>query len=351
MALDDFLASLDALAEEAQNAFAAADSPAALEEVRIEYLGAKGGQLKDVQKGLGKVDRADKPAAGKRFNEVKTLVEQAFAKAQQQLDSGTTAKREALDVTVPGKAVRVGHLHPITQTIREMKEIMGRLGFTAVEGPEIEDNWHNFDALNIPLSHPARDPLDNFYLTSDPAGEPASAGGAPPTPLLLRSQTSTVQIRVMENTPPPVRIISLGRVYRPDTADATHYPMFHQIEGLLVDRGVTMADLKSVLRLFCQSYFGDDNSEADKVHVRFRPSFFPFTEPSVEVDMNWEGGWMEMGGAGMVDPNVLRAVGYDPEEVTGFAFGLGVERICMRQHGITDIRALYQNDVRFLEQF
>ncbi|MCH8840461.1 MAG: phenylalanine--tRNA ligase subunit alpha, partial [Planctomycetes bacterium] len=205
----------------------------------------------------------------------------------------------------------------------------------------------------IPLSHPARDPLDNFYLTGlfGLNGEPASAGGESASPLLLRSQTSTVQIRVMENTPPPVRIISLGRVYRPDTADATHYPMFHQIEGLLVDRGVTMADLKSVLRLFCQSYFGDDNSGADKVHVRFRPSFFPFTEPSVEVDMNWEGGWMEMGGAGMVDPNVLRAVGYDPEEVTGFAFGLGVERICMRQHGITDIRALYQNDVRFLEQF
>ena len=173
MALDDFLANLDALAEQAQNAFAAADSPAALEKVRIEYLGAKSGQLREVQKGLGKVDRADKPAAGKRFNEVKTLVEQAFAKAQRQPDSGTTAAQEALDVTVPGKAVRVGHLHPITQTIREMKEIMGRLGFTAVEGPEIEDDWHNFDALNIPLSHPARDPLDNFYLKRDPAGEPA----------------------------------------------------------------------------------------------------------------------------------------------------------------------------------
>jgi phenylalanyl-tRNA synthetase alpha chain len=234
-----------------------------------------------------------------------------------------------------------------------MKEIMGRLGFSAVEGPEIEDEWHNFEALNIPLIHPARDPLDNFYLsvastTNGAATPPAEAG----SPLLLRSQTSTVQIRVMETTAPPVRIISLGRVYRPDTADATHYPMFHQIEGLLVDRGVTMADLKSVLRLFCQSYFGGDND----VHIRFRPSFFPFTEPSVEVDMNWRdskgnSGWMEMGGAGMVDPNVLRAVGYDPEEVTGFAFGLGVERVCMRQHGITDIRALYQNDVRFLEQF
>jgi len=348
VALDDFLASLDALAEQAQNAFAAADSPAALEKVRIEYLGAKAGQLKAVQKGLGRVDKSDKPAAGQRLNEVKKTIENALAENRLRLKQLAEVQVDRLpfDVTVPGKAVRVGHLHPITQTIREMKDIMGRLGFTAVEGPEIEDDWHNFDALNIPLSHPARDPLENFYLNRDPSGEPASAGGDSATPLLLRSQTSTVQIRVMENTPPPVRIISLGRVYRPDTADATHYPMFHQIEGLLVDRGVTMADLKSVLRLFCQSYFG-----GDEVHVRFRPSFFPFTEPSVEVDMNWEGGWMEMGGAGMVDPNVLRAVGYDPEEVTGFAFGLGVERICMRQHGITDIRALYQNDVRFLEQF
>ncbi len=162
---------------------------------------------------------------------------------------------------------------------------------------------------------------------------------------LLRSQTSTVQIRVMEKTPPPVRIISLGRVYRPDDADATHYPMFHQIEGLLVDRGVTMADLKSVLRLFASSFFQDD------VHIRFRPSFFPFTEPSVEVDMSWQGGWIEMGGAGMVDPNVFRAVGYDPEEFTGFAFGLGIERVCMRRHNVTDIREFYKNDVRFLQQF
>jgi phenylalanyl-tRNA synthetase alpha chain len=169
--------------------------------------------------------------------------------------------------------------------------------------------------------------------------------------LLLRSQTSTVQIRVMETTPPPVRIVSLGRVYRPDTADATHYPMFHQIEGLLVDKGVTMADLKSVLRMFCQSYYKREAGHEEEVHIRFRPSFFPFTEPSVEVDINWQGGWMEIGGAGMVDPNVLRAVGYDPDEVTGFAFGMGVERIAMRQHNITDIRDLYTNDVRFLSQF
>ncbi|HCK42637.1 MAG: phenylalanine--tRNA ligase subunit alpha [Planctomycetaceae bacterium] len=353
MALADFLASLDKLVEQAQSAFAAADSEDALEDVRVDFLGAKAGLLRKVQKGLGAVDKSDKPVAGKRFNEVKLSVEAAFEKAQQKLADGGSQAGEAFDVTVPGQPVRIGHLHPITQTICEMKDIMGRLGFTAVEGPEIEDDWHNFEALNIPLSHPARDPLDNFYL--------GVAETSHDSPLLLRSQTSTVQIRVMEaavagsapgEPAPPVRIISLGRVYRPDTADATHYPMFHQIEGLLVDRGVTMADLKSVLRLFCQSYFGGE----EEVHVRFRPSFFPFTEPSVEVDMNWRDAagndcWMEMGGAGMVDPNVLRAVGYDPEEVTGFAFGLGVERICMRQHGITDIRALYQNDVRFLSQF
>lgn len=347
MALAEFLASLDALAAQAQSDFTSADDTAALETARVAYLGAKAGKLRDAQKGLGAVAGPDKPAAGKKFNEAKTAIEAAFTAAQERLGSGKAVAVKAFDVTLPGRPRRLGHLHPITQTIRSMKEIMGRLGFSAVEGPEIEDEWHNFEALNIPLIHPARDPLDNFYLSvaANSSGEPASAGGD--APLLLRSQTSTVQIRVMESTPPPVRIISLGRVYRPDTADATHYPMFHQIEGLLVDRGVTMADLKSVLRLFCQSYFGGH----DDVHIRFRPSFFPFTEPSVEVDMNWQGGWMEMGGAGMVDPNVLRAVGYDPEEVTGFAFGLGVERVCMRQHGITDIRALYQNDVRFLEQF
>ncbi|MDP7206906.1 MAG: phenylalanine--tRNA ligase subunit alpha, partial [Pirellulaceae bacterium] len=240
-----------------------------------------------------------------------------------------------------GQAVGGGHLHPITQTIEELKDIMGRLGFSVADGPEIEDAWHNFEALNIPAEHPARDPLDNFYLSTAAAG--SASGGE--TPLLLRSQTSTVQIRVMESTPPPIRIISLGRVYRPDTADATHYPMFHQMEGLLIDEQVTMADLKSVLRLFATSYLGDD------VHIRFRPSFFPFTEPSVEADFSWNDRWIEFGGAGMVDPNVLKAVGYDPEVLSGFAFGLGVERLCMRRHGVTDIREFYKNDVRFLHQF
>ena len=344
--MSDFLAQLEALATSAQTEFTNEDDAAALEAARVEYLGAKSGQIKNVQKLLGTVPGPDKPAAGKRFNEVKTAIEAAFAAAQSRLADGSAKTNigEAFDPTLPGRRPRLGHLHPITQTVDELKDIMGRLGFTVAVGPEIEDEWHNFEALNIPASHPARDPLENFYLSV--------AGATTGQPLLLRSQTSTVQIRVMESTPPPVRVISLGRVYRPDTADATHYPMFHQIEGLLVDRHVTMADLKSVLRLFAASFLGGD------VHIRFRHSFFPFTEPSVEVDMSWHdtahGGairWIEMGGAGMVDPNVLKAVGYDPEEVTGFAFGIGVERVCARRHGVKDIRDFYKNDVRFLHQF
>jgi len=349
MALPDFLADLERLLTDAEDAFAGASDATAVEAARIEFLGAKSGRLKDAQKGLGGVDKSDKPAAGKRFNEVKEAIEIAFQGAQDRLaqsvqsGGGQTATGPRFDTTLPGRQVRLGHLHPITQTIEHLKEIMGRLGFSAAGGPEIEDEWHNFQALNIPPAHPARDPLENFYLST--AGVTAKQPGADAAPLLLRSQTSTVQIRVMEKTPPPVRIISLGRVYRPDTADATHYPMFHQIEGLLIDRHVTMADLKSVLRLFARSYFGGD------VHIRFRPSFFPFTEPSVEVDMSWNDSWIEMGGAGMVDPHVLQAVGYDPEQVSGFAFGLGVERVCARRHNVTDIREFYKNDVRFLEQF
>jgi phenylalanyl-tRNA synthetase alpha chain len=220
---------------------------------------------------------------------------------------------------------------------------MGRLGFNVTEGPEIEDPWHNFVALNIPEDHPARDPLDNFYLAAAKSSDPAAQTNQPAR--LLRSQTSTVQIRVMETQSLPLRIISLGRVYRPDAPDATHFPMFHQMEGLWVDRNVTMAQLKSVLRLFATSYLGGD------VNIRFRPSFFPFTEPSVEVDYWWNGQWIEFGGAGMVDPNVFQAVGIDPEVWSGFAFGLGVERLCMRRFGITDIRDLYRSDVRFLRQF
>jgi phenylalanyl-tRNA synthetase alpha chain len=346
MALAEFLAELDHLNHDALAAFQAAGDAAALEAARIEFLGMKSGRLKAAQKGLGAVDKADKPVAGQRFNRLKQQIEAALEEAQTRLAGGAEAVAEGprFDPTVPGIRPRLGHLHPITQTIEELKDLMGRLGFSAVDGPEVEDEWHNFEALNIPLEHPARNPLDNFYLATAQRLD-AKPQAAEEKGLLLRSQTSTVQIRVMEKTPPPVRIISLGRVYRPDDADATHYPMFHQIEGLLVDRGITMADLKSVLRLFASSFFQDD------VHIRFRPSFFPFTEPSVEVDMSWQGRWIEMGGAGMVDPSVFRAVGYDPEEFTGFAFGLGVERVCMRRHNVTDIREFYKNDVRFLEQF
>ncbi len=337
MTLADFLAQLQALADAAAAAIAAAGDADALEAARVEFVGARSGRLKDAQKQLAALDKTDKPAGGQQFNAVKQAVEAHLAEAQQRIEvQRAAAVRAAFDPTPPGARRPLGRLHPVTQTIEHLQEIMGRLGFSVAEGPEVEDEWHNFEALNIPASHPARDPLENFYLATA-----QRAGG----PLLLRSQTSTVQIRVMEQQPPPVRIIALGRVYRPDTADATHYPMFHQMEGLLVDRQVTMADLKSVLRLFAHSYFGGE------VHIRFRPSFFPFTEPSVEVDMQWHDRWIEMGGAGMVDPHVLAAVGYDPEQVTGFAFGLGIERICARRHGVTDIRDFYKNDVRFLEQF
>jgi phenylalanyl-tRNA synthetase alpha chain len=343
MATSEFLAALDQLARDAVAGFAKATDAEALEAARVEFLGAKNGRLKALQKGLGRVDPAEKPAAGRQFNQVKEQIQAALDAAARRVarSEGPKEQRVRFDPTVPGPRPRLGHLHPITQTAEELKDVLGRLGFTVADGPEVEDRWHNFEALNIPPDHPARDPLDNFYLATA-----SSVGGRPDDESwLLRSQTSTVQIRVMEKTPPPVRIISVGRVYRPDTPDATHYPMFHQIEGLLVDRQVTMADLKSVLRLVASSYFEDD------IDIRLRPSFFPFTEPSVEVDMRWQGRWIEIAGAGMVDPNVLRAVGYDPEQFIGLAFGIGIERICMGRHGIDDIREFHKNDVRFLHQF
>ncbi len=306
-----------------------------------QFLGARQGRLKAIQKNLATVPGPDKPAAGQRLNQVKQEIQSALEGARASLDSAAHARVRdpRFDPSLPGPRVRIGRLHPITRTIDELKEIMARLGFTSAEGPEVEDAWHNFEALNIPQVHPARDPLDNFYLSV--AGKQTTGPGN----LLLRSQTSTVQIRVMETTEPPVRIISLGRVYRPDTADATHYPMFHQMEGLLVDRGITMAHLKTMLQLFATHYLGAE------VPIRIRPSFFPFTEPSVEADYFWNGRWVEFGGAGMVDPHVLQSVGYDPETWSGLAFGLGVERLCMIRHQITDIRNLFTNDVRFLRQF
>ena len=317
-------------------AIAASESTEALEAVRIEFLGKKKGRLRDLQSSLGTATPEERPILGKQFNEVKNKVAETLESRKKEL-SKPQASLTGLDITLPGQEFPQGRIHPLTQTIEEFKDIIGRLGFTVVEGPEIEDEFHNFIALNIPSEHPARDPLENFYLA---AAETATGG-----PVLLRSQTSTVQIRVMKETKPPIRIVSIGRVYRPDTIDATHSCMFHQMEGLMIGETVTMAELKTVLNLFATAYLGHD------VRIRFRPSFFPFTEPSVEVDMSWQDDWLEIGGAGMVDPNVLTAVGYDPEKVSGFAFGLGIERFCMRRHQINDIRRFYENDIRFLKQF
>ena len=340
--LSDALADLDALLAAGSAAFGSATTPEGVEAARVEYLGQKHGRVKAAQERLKSLEPASRREYGQRFNAAKAELETALDAAKSRAERRTTVE-PGLDVTLPGIVTAMGHCHPLTQTANELIDLFGRFGFAVARGPEVEDTYHNFDALNIPPNHPARDPLDNFYLAAPEKTEGRSA----PRPFMLRSQTSPVQIRVMETQAPPVRVIAIGRVYRPDTVDATHSFMFHQVEGLMVDRGVTMADLKSVLRLFAQSYLGQ------AVKIRFRPSFFPFTEPSVEVDMLWHGGvrWVEMGGAGMVDPNVLRAVGYDPEDVTGFAFGLGIERLCMRRHGIDDIRLLYQNDVRFLRQF
>lgn len=345
MELHEFQLKLDELAGAAEKAFVDAQAAEGFEAARVAYTGARSGQMKSLQKELGGLSKEDKPAGGKALNDAKARIQAAQDQAAERLQSSPAAAKTSgplLDPTLPGIRRHLGSTHPITQTIEHLKQIMGRLGFSVVEGPEVENTWHNFVALNIPEDHPARDPLDNFYLSV--AGQ-SVIDAAADTARLLRSQTSTVQIRVMETTPPPVRIISLGRVYRPDEPDRTHFPMFHQMEGLWIDTNVTMAQLKSVLRLFATSYLGSD------VTIRFRPSFFPFTEPSVEADFLWNDQWIEFGGAGMVDPNVLRTVGYDPEVVTGFAFGLGVERLCMRRHGVEDIRDLYRNDLRFLHQF
>jgi phenylalanyl-tRNA synthetase alpha chain len=307
----------------------------ALETWRIAYLGAKG-RLKAAMAGMKDVPKDQKPLVGKTMNEVKAALEQAFESQQRAVGGGAEARAAGpmVDVTAPGHPSPLGRTHIITRTINELLEIFARMGFDVAEGPEVEDDDHNFVKLNIPPEHPARDPLDNFYVDRN---------------TLLRSQTSTVQIRVMETHEPPLKIVSPGRVYRPDEVDATHSFMFHQIEGLYIDRNVTMADLKTTLVQFIKAYFGPDTE------VRLRPSFFPFTEPSAELDMKiaikGEEQWVEMLGCGMVDPNVLRHVGYDPEVWTGFAFGMGIERIAMGKYGIPDIRMLFENDVRFLRQF
>ncbi len=311
-----------------------------LEAFRIKYLGSKGA-VKLLMSLLKQVPRDQKPLFGQKANQLRAELQSAFEQRQTELKAGAgqAADGPVIDITEPGLPPRLGRKHIITQTIEELLEVFGRMGFEVATGPEVEDEYHNFEALNIPRRHPARDPLDNFYLT-DPFGE---------NPNLLRSQTSTVQIRVMEKVKPPLRIVATGRVYRPDEHDATHYSMFHQIEGLYVDACVSMVDLRSTLIQFAHAYWGPD---AD---VKLVPSYFPFTEPSAELYVKIELGgqwqWMEVGGCGMVDPAVFEAVGYDPEQWTGFAFGLGIERLAMRKYNITDIRWLFENDVRFLRQF
>jgi phenylalanyl-tRNA synthetase alpha chain len=349
------LGALNELESQALAELGAAADGDSLEQWRIRYLGTKG-RLRAVMPLLKDVPPAEKPAVGKRLNEVKSSLESAFSDRRSALENaagaaGADAAGPMVDLTEPGIPLGTGRRHVITRTIDEITEVFARMGFSVASGPELEDEWHNFTALNIPADHPAREPIDNFYLAvgsrlSAGAGLSGGGGGAA---FMLRSQTSTVQIRTMEKTPPPLKVIAIGRVYRPDTHDATHFSMFHQVEGLYVDRRVSMVDLKTTLFQFARAYFGP------QAEVRMRPSFFPFTEPSAEVDMKMKikgrYQWVELGGCGMVDPNVFAAVGYDPEEWTGFAFGLGIERIAMRKYGIADIRWLFENDVRFLRQF
>jgi phenylalanyl-tRNA synthetase alpha chain len=280
-----------------------------------------------------------KKAVGQGANQGQARLKLSFEAKQHSLaGTGGGAQKDAVDITEPGRKPELGNRHILMKVVDELAELFGRLGFAVASGPEVEDEFHNFVALNIPASHPARDPLDNFYLERRDGGESSQ---------LLRTQTSTVQIRVMEKQRPPIRVVIPGRVYRPDTVDATHLFMFHQLEALVVDKNVTMVDLKSTIMQFVHAYFGPQTK------VRFRPSFFPFTEPSAEVDVWFEDRqkWIELGGCGMVHPNVLKAVDVDPEEYSGWAFGFGIERIAMRKYGIADIRLFVENDVRFLRQF
>ena len=307
---------------------------AALEDFRIKYLGRKG-QITQMLGQVGQFPTEQKPQAGQLANKIKKEVTDAFEQLKNTLLQSQQEPGELIDVTLPGIPVNIGKTHVITQTINELLEIFGRMGFAVAYGPEVEDEWHNFVALNIGPEHPARDPFDCFYIDDN---------------TLLRSHTSPVQIRVMESTNPPIRVVVPGRVYRPDTVDATHMYMFYQLEALVVDEGVSMVDMKTTIDQFMRAFLGSDTK------WRFRPSFFPFTEPSGEVDLlltdkTGRESWVEMGGCGMVDPNVFDEVGIDSEKYTGWAFGFGIERLAMRKYGINDIRLFFENDLRFLRQF
>ena len=313
-------------------AFAGIDNPADLEQVKARYIG-KSGALTEIMKGLGKLTPEERPAAGARINQVKEQLEQALAARregmrEQQLQAQLA--KEALDVTLPGRGTGRGGLHPVTRTLERIESLFHSIGFDVAQGPEIESDFYNFTALNIPENHPARAMHDTFYVDAQH---------------MLRTHTSPVQVHYMETNQPPLKIIAPGRVYRVDS-DATHSPMFHQVEGLWVDEDVSFANLKGVVQDFLQRFF-----ERDDLQVRFRPSFFPFTEPSAEMDMSWNGGWLEIGGCGMVHPNVLKHVNIDSEKYIGFAFGLGVERLAMLRYGVNDLRLFFENDLKFLKQF
>jgi len=323
---------LDDILRDAESAFAAAESLPLLDQVKARFIG-KSGAITEQMKTLATLAPEARKEAGARINQVKDQVE-ALLKARRDAIQAEALHRqlaaESLDVTLPGRGRGLGGLHPVSRTLQRIEQLFGSIGFQVADGPEIETDFYNFTALNIPEDHPARAMHDTFYLGDG---------------TLLRTHTSPVQVRYMQDTPPPIKIIAPGRVYRVDS-DATHSPMFHQVEGLWVDENISFANLKGVVQDFLQRFF-----ERDDLQVRFRPSFFPFTEPSAEMDMSWGDGWLEIGGCGMVHPNVLGNVGIDAERWQGFAFGLGVERLAMLRYGVNDLRLFFENDMRFLKQF
>jgi phenylalanyl-tRNA synthetase alpha chain len=323
---------LDSIIANAQEQFSACADAAALENAKAHYLG-KTGRLTELLKSLGRLPAAERPGAGARINEAKALLESALERRRTELAAAKVERQlaaDALDVSLPGRGMGLGGLHPITRTRERIETIFHSMGFAVADGPEIEDDFHNFTALNTPENHPARSMQDTFYVE----------GG-----MVLRTHTSPIQVRYMETHEPPIKIIAPGRVYRVDS-DATHSPMFHQVEGLWIDEQVSFADLKGVFTDFLRRFF-----ERDDLQVRFRPSFFPFTEPSAEIDMGFGEGWLEIAGSGEVHPNVLRAVGIDPEKYQGFAFGLGIDRLAMMRYRVDDLRLFFENDLRFLRQF
>ena len=324
---------LDTIVQEALLLFAGITDAAQLEHAKARYLG-KAGALTELQKTLGKLSPAERPAMGARFNTAKEQIETALTAQRQKIQTAKLDAQlalEALDVTLAGRGIHAGGLHPVTRTLERIEKLFHSIGFEVADGPEIETDYYNFTALNQPENHPARSMHDTFYLDDGKH--------------LLRTHTSPIQIRYMETHKPPIKIIAPGRVYRVDS-DATHSPMFHQIEGLWIDEHVSFADLKGVVVDFLRKFF-----ERDDLKVRFRPSFFPFTEPSAEIDMSFGDGWLELGGCGMVHPNVLRNVNIEAEKYQGFAFGLGPDRLAMLRYGVNDLRLFYENDLRFLKQF